>query len=334
MIRVGSHGSMTFSTSSTSFADTDTTAGAGARAGANRGASLTVVAMLSVQLGLAASVGLIEEIGPEGSAAVRLAWAGLLLPVLALLTRPRWSELTASAVRAAALLGVVTAAITLLFMAALERLPLHTASALEFLGPLGVAVWRGQGAARRWALLAAGGVLFLTQPWHGAADPVGVGFALAAAACWAAYILLTQHVGDRVPGITGLAVSMPVAGLVAILVAGTTGGSEVLARVDADVLLHGLWLALLLPVVPFILEMVALRRLTTAAFGTLMALEPGFALVVGVLILGQVPNPLAALGVGLVVAAGVGAERTGTRAPDTPAELLADEPPTARVAAG
>ena len=205
----------------------------------------------------------------------------------------------------------MTGAVTLLFMAALARLPLGTASALEFLGPLGVAVWRGHGAGRRWALVAAVGVLCLTQPWAGAADRVGVAFALAAAACWAAYILLTQRVGDQVSGIKGLAISMPVAGVTATLVA----GPSVAAQLTPELVVVGLGLALLLPVLPFTLELLALRRLTASAFGTLMSLEPAFALVVGLVLLGQVPNLLAALGVAFVVAAGVGAERTGARTP-------------------
>ena len=94
-------------------------------------------------------------------------------------------------------LGLVTGGVTLLFMAAVARLPLGTASALEFLGPLGVAVARGRGRNAAWPLLAAVGVLLLTRPWEGSVDLLGVGFALAAACCWAAYILLTQHVGDR-----------------------------------------------------------------------------------------------------------------------------------------
>jgi inner membrane transporter RhtA len=267
---------------------------------------MAVVSMLCVQLGLAASVGLIDQLGPEGAAWLRLAWAGVLLPLVA---RPRRGTLSPSALRACVALGVVTAAITLLFMAALARLPLGTASALEFLGPLGVAVVRGHGTGRRWAVVAAAGVLLLTQPWAGTADPVGVAFALGAAACWGAYILLTQHVGDRVAGIAGLAVSMPVAGLVATVVA----GPSVLGHLSWELVALGLGLALLLPVVPFTLEMLALRRLTTSAFGTLMALEPAFALVVGLVVLGQVPDPLAVAGVLCVVAAGIGAERTGAR---------------------
>ncbi len=96
---------------------------------------------------------------------------------------------------------MVTAGVTMLFMAAVDRLPLGTASALEFLGPLGVAVARSRGGRLLlWPLLAAVGVLLLTEPWRGEVDPVGVAFALGAAACWAAYILLTQAVGDELDG--------------------------------------------------------------------------------------------------------------------------------------
>ena len=191
-----------------------------------------------------------------------------------------------------------------------------TASALEFLGPLGVAVARTHGIARAWALSAAAGVLFLTQPWTGDADPVGVAFALAAAVCWAAYILLTQKVGDSVAGLQGLAISLPVAGLVATVVA----GPSVVGHMTPELLLYGLGLAILLPVVPFALELLALRRLTTGAFGTLMALEPAFALAVGFAFLHQTPNLLAILGIGLVVAAGIGAERSGARTPEVEPE--------------
>lgn len=267
---------------------------------------MAVASMLCVQLGLAASVGLIDDVGAGGAAWLRLFWAGVLLLVL---VRPRLSTFSPAALRAGTALGVATAGVTLLFMAAVARLPLGTASALEFLGPLGVAVVRGRGTGRVWALLAAAGVLCLTQPWTGDADPVGVGFALAAACCWAAYILLTQRVGDEVAGLGGLAISMPVAALVATVVA----GPGVAGDLTPQLMLLGLGLAVLLPVVPFALELLALRRLTTAAFGTLMALEPAFALAIGFLALAQVPNALSVAGVALVVAAGIGAERSGAR---------------------
>jgi inner membrane transporter RhtA len=168
----------------------------------------------------------------------------------------------------------VTAGLTLLFMAAVARLPLGTASALEFLGPLGVAVARARGKARLWPLPAAVGVVLLTEPWLGRIDLLGVGFALAAAACWAAYILLTQRVGDEVSGLRGLAVSMAVAAVAATAVVGVGSSGTVFGHVDVGLVVFGVGLAILLPVVPFSLEMLALRRLTTAAFGTLMSLEP------------------------------------------------------------
>ena len=281
--------------------------------GARAGASMAVASMLCVQLGLAASVGFIDDLGASGAAWIRLFWAGILLLVL---VRPRLSLYSREALWSGAALGVVTAGVTLLFMAAVARLPLGTASALEFLGPLTIAVWRSRGVGRSWAALAAVGVLLLTQPWTGAADPVGVACALGAAVCWAAYILLTQRVGDAVSGLGGLAISMPVAALVATLVA----GPGVVGQLTPQLLLYGLGLAILLPVVPFALELLALRRLTTGAFGTLMALEPAFALVIGFLVLSQVPNGIAVVGILLVVAAGIGAERTGARA-DAPAPV-------------
>jgi inner membrane transporter RhtA len=277
-----------------------------AAAGTGTAASMAIGAILCVQLGLAVSVGLFDRIGPEGAAWLRLAWAGVLLLVI---VRPRPSAFSRRGLVAAVALGVVTAGVTMLFMAAVARLPLGTASALEFLGPLGVAIWRGTGGRRIWPALAALGVLLLTEPWHGGTDLVGIAFALGAACCWAAYILLTQFVGDEVSGIKGLGVSMPVAALVATLVV----GPQAIGMMTWDLLLIGLGLAILLPVVPFMLELLALRRLTTAAFGTLMALEPAFALVIGLVVLHQVPGPFPVIGVAFVVAAGIGAERTGAR---------------------
>lgn len=272
------------------------------------GAALAVAAMLCVQLGLALSVGLFDRVGPEGAAWLRLAWAGVLLLVL---VRPRPSSFSRSTLLACVVLGVVTAGMTMLFMAAVARLPLGTASALEFLGPLTVAITRGRGGKRLWPVLAAVGVLLLTEPWEGGADLVGVGYALASAVCWATYILLTQRVGDEVSGVRGLAVSMPVAAIVATLVQ----GPAVFGHLSWELLLAGLGLAILLPVVPFSFEMLALRRLNASAFGTLMSLEPAIAMTIGLLVLHQVPDLAAAAGVLFVVVAGIGAERTGAREP-------------------
>src|SRR5262245_14730749 len=281
------------------------------RSPATTGTGMAVAAMLCVQLGVAVSVGLFDDVGPEGAAGLRLAWAGVLLLVL---VRPRPSAFSRRGLAVSVALGAVTAAMTMLFMASVARLPMGTASALEFLGPLGVAVARGHGSAKAWPALAAAGVLLLTEPWQGSADLAGIAFALAAAACWAGYILLTQAVGDEVAGLGGLAISMPVAGVIALLLTGPSLQSEL----TPDILIVGLGLAVLLPVIPFALELLALRRLTSSAFGTLMSLEPAIALVVGLVALKQTPGVVAAAGILLVVSAGVAAERTGARPPVTP----------------
>jgi inner membrane transporter RhtA len=270
------------------------------------GALMAVGSMSCVQLGLALSVHLFGPLGPLGVAGLRLAWAGLLLLVL---IRPRRRDFTGRDLLACGVLGVVTAGLMLLFMLAIARIPLGTASALEFLGPLTVSIYGPGGGRRHWAVLAAIGVVLLTQPWHGGTDPAGLAFALGAGVCWGAYILLTQHVGDRVTGLNGLAVSMPVAGLVAILAAAPAG----LGRVTWPLLATMLALAALHPVLPFSLEFLALRRLTATAFGTLMSLEPAIAVLAGLLVLGQVPRLAAAVGVIFVVVAGIGATRGGAR---------------------
>ncbi len=274
---------------------------------ARTGTAMAIAAMLCVQLGLAVSVSLIDRIGAEGAAWLRLVWAGVLLLVI---VRPRPSAFTRRTFATCVVLGIVTGAITMLFMAAVGRIPLGTASALEFLGPLGVAVATAHGGKRiLWPAMAAIGVILLTEPWSGSVNTVGVLFALAAAVCWAAYILLTQRVGDDVAGIQGLAVSMPVAGIVATAVV----GPSIFDRMTPELLVIGIGMAILLPVIPFALEMQALRRLTTSSFGTLMSLEPAFALVIGLLVLHQVPGLAGVIGIGFVVAAGIGAARSGAR---------------------
>jgi inner membrane transporter RhtA len=270
--------------------------------------------MSCVQLGLALSVHLFGEVGPLGAAWLRLAWAAVILLAA---VRPRPWRFRRSVLLATVALGIVTAGATMLFMVAVAHLPLGTASALEFLGPLGVAVARRGGGRRAllWPGFAAAGVLLLTHPWQGSLNLVGIASALGAAICWAAYIMLTQAVGDDVAGLQGLAVSIPVAALATTLVS----GPAVIADLTPHLILAGFGLALLLPVIPFSLEMYALRRMTTSAFGTLMCLEPAIALVAGLALLGQVPRVWSLAGVAFVIAAGLGAERSGARTVPGPA---------------
>jgi inner membrane transporter RhtA len=273
-------------------------------AGVRGGTLMAVGSMSCVQLALALSVHLFGQLGPLGVTGLRLGWGGVLLLVL---VRPRLRRFSRRDLLACAVLGAVTAGLMMLFILAVAHIPLGTASALEFLGPLTVSLCTG--GRRRWALPAAAGVVLLTQPWHGGINPAGLVFALSAAVCWAGYIVLTQKVGDRVTGLDGLAVSIPVAGVIALIAGGPS-----LGHVTWPLLGIMLALAVLHPVIPFSLEFLALRRLTTSAFGTLMSLEPAIALLAGLLVLGQVPRPASAAGIILVVVAGIGATRAGARA--------------------
>jgi EamA-like transporter family len=138
----------------------------------------------------------------------------------------------------------------------------------------------------------------------------GVGFAAAAAVAWAGYILLTQRVGAQLYGLHGLAISLSTAALAAAPVAAWPA----LRGLTPVIALQGLGLAALVPLLPFALELLALRRMHVAAFGTLMALEPGIAAVIGLLLLGQLPALWQIAGITLVVTAGIGAQRTGPAA--------------------
>jgi inner membrane transporter RhtA len=266
--------------------------------------AMAVTSMLSVQTGAALSTHQFAALTPAGSAWLRLAISAV---ILLLITRPRLRAIGWPALRGALLLGAVTAVMTLAYIEAVARIPLGTTSAIEFLGPLGVAAIRShRRSALAWPALALIGVTGLTQPWHGRLDISGVAFALAAAAGWACYILLTQRVGAQLSGLQGLAMSLGTATVVAAPVAAWPalhGLTPVLAA-------QSLGLAVLVPLLPFSLELLALRRMRVAAFGTLMALEPGIAVLIGLLLLAQLPAVSQVAGVALVVIAGIGAQRT------------------------
>jgi inner membrane transporter RhtA len=248
------------------------------------GIALTLASMTTIQLGAALSEPLFDRVGAAGTVALRLVLAALMLWPLA---RPRLRGRSRADLGAAVALGACSGLLTLAFFEAIARIPLGVAVTIEFLGPLSVAL-AGSRHARdaAWVLLAGAGVALLTLG-DGAGEPLdvaGVGFAAVAAVGWAGYILLTKRVGARWAGFGGLSVSLAVAAVVT-LPAGVAGaGSELLAP---EVLLAGVGLALLMPLLPYALELVALRRLPTALFGVIMSLEPAIAALLGFVILGQ-----------------------------------------------
>ena len=222
--------------------------------------SLAVVAMLSVQLSAAWSMDLIAEVGAGGTAWLRLTAGAVIFLALA---RPSLRAVRRHDVPVLLGLGLASGLMGVMFLAAIERIPLGTAVAIEFLGPLTVAAVRSHDKqALVWPVLALLGVLLLTEPWQGEIDPVGVGFAAGAGIGWGAYIVLTQRVGDRFTGIQGLALTVPIAALATAVV----GVPQAAGHLDFGVVAVAIGLALLFPVIPFALEMAALRRMTHTAF--------------------------------------------------------------------
>jgi inner membrane transporter RhtA len=274
--------------------------------------SLAVVAMFSVQIGAAISVALFDKVGVAGTAWLRLTIGALGFILIA---RPRYWQWTLRELRAPVLLGLVSAVMTVAFLAAIDRIPLGTAVAIEFLGPLAVAALNSRSRrALAWPVMALVGVVLLTEPWQGEPDLVGIAFAAIAGVGWGLYIVITQHVGDRFAGVNGLAISMPIAAIATAIF----GLPQAWGNFTLEVIAIGVAAGLLLPLIPWTLELYALRRLNKNAFGTLMAMEPAIALGIGAALLAQVPTTTQAIGMTCVVVAGIAASRTGHRDPEVP----------------
>ncbi|HEX5526335.1 MAG TPA: EamA family transporter [Solirubrobacterales bacterium] len=280
-----------------------TTASAQARA---RGATLLVLgSIVSVQTGSALATGLFDSIGPAGAVFLRAGFGALAL--LALMRR-QWSGLWEWPHRDVWLLGVSVAAVNLFFYAALDRLPLGITVTLEFVGPLGVALF---GSRRRrdlvWALLAAAGIVLLSGGTEGqGVDALGVGLALTAGVFWAAYILQSARVGALEPGIRGATLAAVISTVLVAPLGLAQGGAEIFAPSH---LLIGAAVGVLSTAIPYAFEMEALRRLPQAVFGVLMSLEPAVAAAIGFLALSQDLSAREVVAIAFVVIASAGALR-------------------------
>src|SRR5262249_48922875 len=276
-------------------------------------ATLVLVGMVTVQIGAALAKGLFAALGPTGAVFLRVAFAALALLVL---WRP-WRRMAPRRSSRADALAVVGCGFVLAFMncafyLAIARVPLGVAVTIEFVGPLGVAV----AGSRRpldalWVLLAMAGILLLAPVPTGDAlrlDPLGLALALLAGALWAAYILLSARVGRAARGGGGPALALVVGG-VALLPLGVVSAG--VALLNPLLLLEGAAVALLSSVVPYSVELAALRRMRTSAFGVLMSLEPGIASLAGLLLLHEGMTTRTALALVLVTIASIGATRTG-----------------------
>jgi len=258
----------------------------------------------SVQFGAAIAKGLFDEVDPTTLVWLRLATSAVVFAVIA---RPTLRGKTRDDWLVALAFGVSLGAMNWAIYQSFARIPLGLAVTIEFVGPLTLAV---VGSRRPrdlvWVLLAGAGVALLGIA-PGDLTLAGVLFALVAGAAWAAYIVLSARTGRRWPGLDGLAVASIVATLLLTPAAISSGGSDLL---DLRVLALGAAVGLLSSVIPYSLELTALRSLTPRVFSILMSLEPAAAALAGVLILRELLTPLQLLAMACVVAASIGATRS------------------------
>ena len=269
---------------------------------------LVLIGIVSVQVGASIAKRLFDEVSPTGLVWLRLT-ASLL--VLLALARPRLRGRTRDDWAVAVGFGLSLATMNWAIYQSFARIPLGVAVTLEFTGPLLVAVL-GSRRARdlAWVGLAGVGVALLGLD-GGSLTWSGVAFALLAGAAWAAYILLSAHTGRRWEGLDGLVVASAVAAvlLVPLVLAGSPG--ELTAW---HVLVLGALVGVMSSVVPYSLELIALRTLAPATLGVLMSLEPAAAALAGLVVVGERLGPWQWVAIGCVVVASAGATRSGARA--------------------
>ena len=266
-------------------------------------------AIVSVQGGAALAKGLFPVLGPLGTVGLRI---GLSAIILLAVFRPPLHRLTAAQWRAIVPYGAVLGVMNLVFYSALSRIPLGLAVTLEFIGPLSVAVFGSRRAIDvAWVVLAAAGIA-LIAPWTGGdVNPAGVVLALAAGACWAAYILLGGRVSRLIPGGAAVSAGMLVGAIVALPVSLASGGW---AHLTAGRFAAGIGVALLSSAIPYTLEMIALKELPARTFGILMSLEPAVGALAGLVLLHEILSPSQWTAVALVIAASTGSTLTSRRA--------------------
>ena len=263
--------------------------------------ALVLVSILSVQFGSAVAWTAFDVAGPNGITLMRLAFSGLILTAIVRPTVRRWSR---AQLRAAVLLGLTMGSMNLVFYLSIQEIPLGVAVTVEFIGPLLVALVQTRRLVDLlWVVLAGGGVALLGLEGGTDLPLTGLALALLAGLFWGGYILASANVGRLVPGMDGLAVALLVAALLA-LPFGAVGAMQALD--DPVVLLAGLAVAFLSSIIPYGLELSALRRIPTRVFGILMSLEPAAAALAGLLVLGQHLGPRELVALVLVSAASLG----------------------------
>ncbi|MEZ5097904.1 MAG: EamA family transporter [Nocardioides sp.] len=265
---------------------------------------LVLTGILSVQLGAVIAKGLFDRVDPTALVWLRLATSTVVLVAIA---RPRMRGRSRQDWLVALGFGLALGVMNWAIYQSFARIPLGIAVTIEFVGPLSVAVL-GSRRARDlvWVLLAGAGVVLLgLEP--GSVTVAGAGLALLAGSAWAAYILLSAQTGRRWPGLHGLAIASVIATAL-ITPAGLHAGGGTL--LDPTVLALGAAVGLLSSVVPYSLELIALRSIKPAVFGILMSLEPAAAALAAAVVLHELLTPLQLTAVACVIGASIGATRS------------------------
>ncbi|OIJ96621.1 EamA family transporter [Streptomyces colonosanans] len=281
------------------------TGGGPSRLGSLGPVGLVLAGGVSVQFGGALAVTLMPRAGALGVVTLRLVVAAV---VLLLVCRPRLRGHSRTDWGTVVVFGITMGAMNGLFYEAVARIPLGPAVTLEVLGPLALSVLASRRAMNLlWAGLALAGVFLLGGGGFDDLDPVGVAFAISAGAMWAAYIVFSARTGRRFPQADGLALAMAVAAVLFVPLGITESGSKLLVPATVGL---GAGVAVLSSVLPYTLELLALRRMPASTFAVLMSLEPALASAAGFLILGQSLSAIQVLAIALVIAASMGAVRT------------------------
>lgn len=260
---------------------------------------LVLAGIVSVQFGGALAATLVPAVGAGGSVVIRLLFAtALLLAVV----RPRWRGHSRRAWATVAAFGVALGLMNFAFYGSLAHLPIGVAVTIEFIGPLALAAALSRRVLDGVAVLAAaGGVVLISEALSvplADLEWTGIVLALTAGAFWAAYIVLSGRTGAEFPKLEGLALAMVFATVVTL-----PFGLGSIPSWTPETLAKGFGIAVLSSVLPYSLELLALRRLRAQVFGILLSLEPAAAALAGLLVLGQRLHATQLLGMALVVAA-------------------------------
>jgi inner membrane transporter RhtA len=265
---------------------------------------LVLGAVASVQFGAAVAKTLFDEIGPGGTVFLRVLFAAI---VLAAVWRPGLAGRSRADLLLVVAFGFTLVAMNFTFYEALDRIPLGIAVTFEFVGPLGVAIVGSRRALDLvWVVLAAAGIVLLSDFGTADLDTLGVGLALLAGGFWAAYILLAARVGQTYEGGQGLALGMSAGALMLVPAGVADAGTDLLVP---GVLLAGFAVAIMSSAIPYTLEMEALRRMPAGVFGVLMSLEPAMGALAGFIVLDEGLAARELVAIVLVVAASAGAAR-------------------------